>query len=190
MKRKLFILLSALILVLTACGGKEESTKDTNQDAEETEQKEEQKEKKEPKEKDNTDAKKEEKKKEEKKPKETKGSKIEKAVKGVVDSDLNSTTINELTINEDASVDEERYIVLANLKWDVKNTANLTKDMLDMYSDHLAAKLADDKNIHELVIFWEVPYHKEGDTILKKTYQNDSDGMYLSDENKDISIFE
>jgi len=185
-KKKFFILFGVLTLILSACGD-EEVTKDDGPDAEGTKQEEVQKKKedKEPKEKDDSDDKKEE-----KKPTETKGSKIEKVVKGVVDSDLNRTTINELTINEDASVDEERYIVLVNLKWDVKNTANMTKDMLDMYSDHLAAKLADDKNVHELVIFWEVPYHKEGDTILKKAYQNENDGMYLSDENKDISIFE
>ena len=102
---------------------------------------------------------------------------------------LDNTDITNIEINKDASVDEERYIVLVNLKWDVKNKPKTTKDMLDMYSDHLAAKLADNELIHELVLFWEVPYHKEGQSILKRTYQNKEDGMYLEDEVKETSIF-
>jgi len=115
---------------------------------------------------------------------------IESDVNNIVDEDLDNTSITELRINEDASTDEERYIVLVDLEWDFKNKPNTTKDMLDMYSDHLAAKMADNDLIYELVLFWEVPYHKEDDTILKRTYENKDGGMHLTDEFKDISIFE
>lgn len=115
---------------------------------------------------------------------------IESKIKEIVDEDLNSTFVIELDVNEDASVDEERYIVLVDLEWSVKNKPDTTKEMLDMYSDHLAAKMADNDLVHRLVIFWEVPYHKEEETILKRTYENKEGNMYLEDEFKDIDIFE
>lgn len=120
----------------------------------------------------------------------TAGEEIESKIKEIVDEDLNSTVVTELNVNEDASVDEERYIVLVDLEWSVKNKPDTTKEMLDMYGDHLAAKMADNNLIHELVIFWEVPYHKEEETILKRTYENKEGNMYLEDEFKDVDIFE
>lgn len=117
-------------------------------------------------------------------------SEIELNIKNVVDADLNNTTITELRVNEDASVEEERYIVLVDLEWDVKNGASTTKEMLDMYSDHLAASLTDNELIYELVLFWTVPYHNENDSILKRAYENKDGGMYLEDEMKDVSVFD
>lgn len=115
---------------------------------------------------------------------------FETDINAIVADDMNATEVTNVEINEDASVDEERYIVLVDLEWDVKNSASTTKDMLDMYSDHLAAKLADDELIYNLVLFWTVPYHNEDDSILKRTYENKDDGMYLDDEVKDISVFD
>lgn len=115
---------------------------------------------------------------------------IKWAVEDIVDEDLDNTTITDLRINEDASIDEERYIVLVDVEWDVKNKPKTTKDMLDMYSDHLAASLADNELVYELVLFWTVPYHNEDESILKRTYQNKNDGMYLEDEMKDITVFD
>lgn len=114
---------------------------------------------------------------------------IDAKVKNVVRADLENTTITNLRVNEDASVDEDRYIVLVDLTWDVKNDPNTTKKMLDMYSDHLASKVVDNEMIYELVLFWTVPYHNEDDSILKRTYQNKDGGMYLEDEIKDNGIF-
>lgn len=114
---------------------------------------------------------------------------IDYEVNHVIDEDLDNTTVTDLRINEDVSVDEERYIVLADVEWDVKNSESTTKDMLDMYSDHLAANLTDNELIYELVLFWTVPYHNEDESILKRTYENKEDGMYLEDEVKDITVF-
>lgn len=114
---------------------------------------------------------------------------IDYDVNNVVDEDLDDTSVIDIEINEDASVDDEQYIVLVDLEWDVKNGANSTEDMLDMYSDHLAANLSDNELIHELVLFWTVPYHNEDDSILKRTYDNKEDGMHLNDEVKDVGVF-
>lgn len=107
---------------------------------------------------------------------------IEKAVKDIAKEDFRKTEITEVRVNKDLSVDEERYIVLVNLRWDVKNKPKMTNEMLQQYSDHLAAKMADFELIYEFVEFWEVPYLKEGDVILKKTYENTGNGMFLKDE--------
>src|SRR5699024_6331603 len=114
---------------------------------------------------------------------------IETRVEEVITTDLNNTVATNIRVNEDMSVDEERYIVLVDLEWDVKNKPKTTKEMLDMYSDHLAAKLSDNEMIYELVLFWTVPYHDENDSILKRTYENRDDGMYLEDEMVDVNVF-
>lgn len=108
----------------------------------------------------------------------------------IVSTDLDNVSVTDLRINNDASVDEERYIVLVDVEWDMKNRPKTTKEMLDMYSDHLAAKLSDEELIYELVLFWTVPYHKENDSILKRTYENKEGNMYLEDEMKDFSVFD
>lgn len=115
---------------------------------------------------------------------------IEKDVENIVNKDLDDTSITDIRINEDASIDEERYIVLVDLEWDVQNKPKTTKEMLDMYSDHLAANLSDSELIYELVLFWTVPYHNEDDSILKRTYENKDEGMFLGDEVKDINVFD
>ena len=115
---------------------------------------------------------------------------IEYKINNVVDADLDNTSITKLRVNADASVDEERYIVLVDLEWDVKNKPKMTKEMLDMYSDHLAAKVADNELVYELVMFWTVPYHNEDESILKRTYENRDGGMFLEDEMKDVNVFD
>lgn len=107
---------------------------------------------------------------------------IENDIKNIVDEDFNQTEVIKVRVNEDMSVDEERYIVLIDLQWNVKNRAETTYDMLEMYSDHLAAKMAKYDDIYELTQFWVVPYHDENDVSLKRAYETKDDGMYLTDE--------
>lgn len=114
---------------------------------------------------------------------------IKDEVNHIVDEDLDDTEVTEIRVNEDASVDEERYIVLVNLTWNVNNKPKRTAEMINMYSARLAVNLEDYDKIYELVDFWEVPYHKEGTNIIKNTYENTDDGMERKDLMKDPDIF-
>ncbi|MFD1205712.1 hypothetical protein ACFQ38_11435 [Sporosarcina contaminans] len=108
---------------------------------------------------------------------------IQDAVKQVINSDLADkkvTTIS-LDVNKNYGLDDGSYIVLPKLKWDVKNSSKTTKEMLEMYSDHIAAKLADQKDVSEITVFWEVPHHLEGDIIAKFMYNRSGDSMAKTD---------
>lgn len=106
---------------------------------------------------------------------------IEQSIRSRINSNYRKTTIDTITINDNPGTDTEGdYIVLVNLTWNVKNSAETTEEMLTMYSDDLAASLATDHpEVQELAVFWKVPYLTE--STSKWAYEKRSDGMYLVD---------
>lgn len=111
----------------------------------------------------------------------TREEELEAAATKIIEDDFNKTNISEIKVNYNAGLDDGSYLVLPHLVWDVKNGAGTTKDMLEQYSDHLAAKLADEGDISEITVFWEVPYHLEGDNIAKFNYTPADGGMAKGD---------
>jgi hypothetical protein len=99
----------------------------------------------------------------------------------IIEEDLDSTSVNEIKVNYNAGLDDGSYLVLPHLVWDVQNSAGTTRDMLEMYADHLAASLAEEGDISEITVFWEVPYHLEGDNVAKFNYTPAGDGMAKGD---------
>lgn len=108
---------------------------------------------------------------------------IEDTVKERVSDEYAQTSILDLQVNENLGTEdkEDDYIVLAYLKWDRKNRAKGTREMLEMYSDDLAATLAKHENIEEITVFWEVPYHLEGNNSVKMSYLRSGEGMAIED---------
>jgi|SRR5690625_392943 len=104
---------------------------------------------------------------------------IKQIIEGLV-TNFDVTTINEIKVNENMGLADGSCIVLPHLKWDRKNGADQTKSMLEMYSDRLARDLAE-YNISDLTIFWEVPYHLEGDNIAKFNYTRIGEGLAIND---------
>lgn len=113
---------------------------------------------------------------------------IQIEVDRIVNEDFRKVEINDLNINLHAGRDDGSYIVLPHLKWDVKNRASTTRDMLEQYSDHLAATLADIDEVSEITVFWEVPYHKEDTNIAKHEYAREGEGMAIGDIWHDVVI--
>lgn len=71
--------------------------------------------------------------------------------------------------NEDLSIRSAR----ADYQWNTKNSVERTKTMLEMYSDDLAATIANDytdAEISELYIFWVVPSIHETEVSAKYKY--------------------
>lgn len=106
---------------------------------------------------------------------------IKKIVEKIVSTDIKKTKINELSVNN-YKTEEKQYIVLPHLTWEVKNSEKTTVEMLEMYSDNIAAKLAEEKGIQEITVFWEVPYHLEGENIAKFNYTRAANGMAKTDK--------
>lgn len=108
---------------------------------------------------------------------------IENTIKDRVSDEYSGTVIKKIDINENLGTDDEDdYIVLPHLRWDVKNKPKMTREMLEMYSDDLAAILAKHTNITEITIFWEVPYHLEGNNVAKMSYSRSGDGMAIGEK--------
>ena len=85
---------------------------------------------------------------------------IKSKIKEYVGTHYANTNINSITVNEDLGTDkEDDYVVLVNLTWNVKNSGKTSKEMLDMYSSDMAARMYEDlPEAQELCIFWTVPY--------------------------------
>lgn len=165
--KKLLVLLSAALL-LAACGntdvGKEVDSSNNEVAAKE-------------------DSKQEVKQEQKEDPKQelSREDKLKERATKIIKDDFNKTTVKEIQVNKNMGLDDGSYIVLPYLKWDVKNSKKTTKEMLEMYSDHLAATLAEEGDISEITVFWEVPYHVEGDNIAKFNYTKNGDSMAIGE---------
>lgn len=110
--------------------------------------------------------------------------KIDFVIRSIVSENYKDTVIDTLTINENAGTDdEEDFIVLAYLTWNVKNKAETTKEILAMYSEDLSARVGEDlPEVSEISVFWTVPYHGKSNTAVKYTYERKEEGMYETDK--------
>lgn len=66
--------------------------------------------------------------------------------------------------------------------WSAKNGTDMTKKMLQMFSDDLAATIHNEYPkipIERLTIFWRVPYHSEAGYAAKYQYKSEGSRMYL-----------
>lgn len=96
-------------------------------------------------------------------------------------SDYDYTTIDSITINDDAgTTTPDDYIALVNLTWSQKNSQETTEKMLDMYSQDMAARIyKDSSNVQEICIFWSIPYLNAS---AKWSFERGSNGMYKTDQ--------
>lgn len=120
--------------------------------------------------------------------------KISSKVKSVIKDSASQTkvSITSISVNENLGTDEENdFVVLAYLSFDVKNNAKMTKEMLVLLNNQIGANMAEIDNISELTIFWEVPYlNSSNDNIAKANLLRNDKGFYFEDEWYDSSIFE
>lgn len=85
---------------------------------------------------------------------------LETEFKKQFNGEIKNTTLTSLNVNENLGTSSNKdVIVLANLKWTTRNSEKLTREILDMYGGHLAAKIAPSlANGSELVLFWKAEY--------------------------------
>jgi hypothetical protein len=114
---------------------------------------------------------------------ETREDEIMIGIEQIVKEQYGSTSIKEIDINQHYGTDDtDDYIALIYLSFDAKNTVGTSKEMIEMYGSDLAARLADEKDISEITIFWEVPYLKEGVNIAKFNLVREGEDMVFKDK--------
>lgn len=81
-------------------------------------------------------------------------------IMGELGDSITNTTLESVQVNENAGTDSNKdVIVLANLSWSTKNSEKMTREMLEMYSDHLATNLSSNlPEGSEIAIFWNAEY--------------------------------
>lgn len=106
---------------------------------------------------------------------------IEQVIRDRISAEYTHTDIDRITINEDLGTDVEGdYVVLVYLTWTQKNNGKLSKEVLKLYSDDLAAATAKEcASVQELAIFWTVPYLNNANA--KCSYERKNGGMYEMD---------
>lgn len=98
-----------------------------------------------------------------------------------ITSEYWQTDIDNITVNANLGTEEvdDDYIALVRLTWNVKNSEDTSKEMINMYSRDLAAYIAEtNSHVQEIVIFWEIPYL---DVNAKLSYERQNGYMYESD---------
>lgn len=110
---------------------------------------------------------------------------IEVDMREIVSDNYMETTVSQITINPNYGTedDEDDYVALVYLVWDMKNTRKTTQEMLEMYSEDFAARIGTDiPSVSEFAVFWTVPYHDKTQTAMKFTYDRKDEGMYQVDK--------
>lgn len=122
------------------------------------------------------------------KPKKKKISKSKKrktAIKEVIEDrileEYAQTDIDHITINDNLGTKKKNdYIALVYLDWNVKNSPSLSREVISMYSEDLAATVGKKcSNVQEIAIFWTVPYLN--DASAKCSYERKNGAMYSTD---------
>lgn len=101
-----------------------------------------------------------------------------------IKDDYPGTYIDALRIYTKDGWDISEYCMVAiDLTWNVSNNEKLTEEMLEMYSNDLAATLVlEYQNIHWMDIRWIVPYHKYERRHMK--YMQKEGRMYRTSQDR------
>ncbi len=85
---------------------------------------------------------------------------VNSIIMGELNDSITNTTLKSIEVNENLGTDASNdVVVLANLSWSTKNLEKMTREMLEMYSDHLAATLSSElAEGSEIALFWKAEY--------------------------------
>lgn len=88
-------------------------------------------------------------------------------IEDLVDKHLKNVSIEDIEVNQNLGHDKkDQYITLVHLSFDLKNSPATTKKIIELYSEDLAARLAEeDTSVSELSVFWKAPYIDEDETL-------------------------
>ncbi|MDM5299472.1 hypothetical protein QUF51_15070 [Bacillus pumilus] len=105
-------------------------------------------------------------------------------IESIVEVNYTTASIEEIEINEDMGSEKpNKLIALIHLSFDVKNSAQTSYNMVEMYSDDLAAKIGTENDtVNQIVVFWKVPYIDEEETVAKFSYERSGEQMKITDK--------
>ncbi|WHF29090.1 hypothetical protein QJS65_20620 (plasmid) [Bacillus altitudinis] len=111
-------------------------------------------------------------------------SEAEYEIESIVEDNYKTASIEEIEINEDMGSEKpNKLIALVHLSFDAKNSARTSYNMVEMYSDDLAAKIGSENDtVNQIAVFWKVPYIDEDETLAKFSYERSGEHMIITDK--------
>lgn len=105
-------------------------------------------------------------------------------IKTIIKEKYKTTSIEKIEINEDmGSSEKNKLIALVYLSFDALNTSKTAYNMVEMYSDDLAANIGKDNDtVNQIAVFWKVPYIDEDETLAKFSYERSGEHMIITDK--------
>ncbi|WP_280150118.1 hypothetical protein P5485_012835 [Bacillus pumilus] len=105
-------------------------------------------------------------------------------IKKIIEENYRTTSIEKIEINEDMGASEKnKLIALVYLSFDALNTSKTAYNMVEMYSDDLAANIGKGNDtVNQIAIFWKVPYIDEEETVAKFSYERSGKQMKITDK--------
>ncbi|AVB10320.1 hypothetical protein C3438_12880 [Bacillus velezensis] len=109
----------------------------------------------------------------------------ENKIRELVNEHLHNVSVEDIEVNQDLGTEKkDQLIALVHLSFDLKNSSETTKNMIELYSEDLAARLAEeDTSVSELSVFWKAPYIDEDETLAKFSYKRSGEKMVTSARN-------
>lgn len=112
----------------------------------------------------------------------TQDEKIKDKIKDLAEEKA-SVKVNKIKVVENFSDDSDGgYNAMVHLVFDVKNRPKTAKDTINAITDSIGANLAGTEELENVTFFWEVPYIREGDNIIKVMAEHRDGNMYRVDE--------
>ena len=105
-------------------------------------------------------------------------------IETIIEENYKTTSIEKIEINEDMGASEKnKLIALVYLSFDALNTSKTAYNMVEMYSDDLAANIGKDNDtVNQIAVFWKVPYIDEDETVAKFSYERSGKQMKITDK--------
>lgn len=105
-------------------------------------------------------------------------------IKKIIEKNYKTTSIEKIEINEDmGSSEKNKLIALVYLSFDALNTSKTAYNMVEMYSDDLAANIGKENDtVNQIAVFWKVPYIDEEETVAKFSYERSGKQMKITDK--------
>jgi len=109
---------------------------------------------------------------------------VEYEIESIVEDNYTTASIEKIEINEDMGSDKpNKLIALVHLSFDVKNSAQTSYNMVELYSDDLAAKIGSENDtVNQIAVFWKVPYIDKHETLAKFSYERSGEHMIITDK--------
>lgn len=105
------------------------------------------------------------------------------AIEDRVTKEYDNVYIKKVVVNMNLGTQiEGKYIVQINLRWDSNKNPQTSKKMLDLYGDDLATTLAQNNNVGEVGVFWEVPYLITDINAAKMIYDRSGNSMSVHEK--------